>query len=399
MASWIGEKLSSSVYLLAPKDSPRLSSCDEDWCRHESARLGEDLDHSQPTEWLNDLVRDYVHEKSVPSGRRISGDKPLNTGDVAAVERTLQLSSCALIVGLLYAERLKLEREDSSTWLSSDENYREQPEAPASREDTEENDDQETVPGCAQQGGISAADLFLVCVLTANKYLYDEGEPDSLWNSDMAFAGRRKTSRINELERTFLRMIKWHLHVSREEFAAFLRRVETTLAIRAVKRPGGSLHYQDADRLWNVIVEQSLQALLVLFGVTAAVAAFYGLLYVLIFSASALPVHLACMESNFSTSHSSQVFANFTAAMPSSSNVRTFNTNATSWENTLTTTADQVEASPSSPPELAAFNQCQSCRSPHHVDYAWLQTASLQSSSIIQSNIIPDSRLIPRLAL
>ncbi|XP_065179055.1 protein CNPPD1-like [Sycon ciliatum] len=286
MASCLGERRSSSVYLLAPHDTPGLSSCDAEVCARSQAGLcGDDLDHSHPTEFLNDLVRDQVDGRAFCMDSTKPCEKPLHAGDIAAVERTLQVSSCALIVGLLYAERLQAAEAASSssceeTTIVPDDDRLSHAAAPAPGCSCAE---PATDPPSDDNFNFSAADLFLMCVLTANKYLYDEGEPDSCLNTDMALAGRRKTKRVNQMERAFLHKIGWRLHVSHEEFTSFLKRVERVLALRAIRRPGYGFLYQDAACLWDVLMSQCGIVLSSLLQVAGVVFSAYTLLAVVLF--------------------------------------------------------------------------------------------------------------------
>ena len=279
MAGWLKGHSSPSVYLVSPK----CASCDETCCAcSPSPKSREaDLDHSQPTEWINDLVTDYVHQKSCHSGGVLAAEKPLHAGDVAAIERTLHVSSCALVLSLLYAERLKNTQKTyaSTDTESSGENSRDHPVAPApAPAPAVDSDDVELAAETPELNSrFSAAELFLVCVLTANKFLYDEGEPESMRNTDLAPVARIKVHHLHKLERIFLHRIKWNLYVSKEEFAEFLCRLERALALRALRSHGGSLHYQDIDRVWDIITHQACEALWVIFTVYAGIGALYAL--------------------------------------------------------------------------------------------------------------------------
>eukprot|EP00118_Oscarella_pearsei_P022611 m.263988 g.263988 ORF g.263988 m.263988 type:complete len:279 (+) comp40462_c1_seq8:347-1183(+) len=68
---------------------------------------------------------------------------------------------------------------------------------------------------------ISSSDLFLISLLVAGKFLYDEGEDESIENSEWACIGKRRKSAINVLERKYLAALDWDTFISPLEYKGF----------------------------------------------------------------------------------------------------------------------------------------------------------------------------------
>ena len=56
---------------------------------------------------------------------------------------------------------------------------------------------------------ITSADLFLVSLLVANKFLHDDGEEDEVFNDEWASSGGIDTKELNRLELSFLSAMDW----------------------------------------------------------------------------------------------------------------------------------------------------------------------------------------------
>lgn len=258
---------SPSVYLRQPHAGGGEGARQERTCRETLVETPGCLDAERPSVWLNDLAFDTFRDLS-PSGKTAKG--ALHYGDIAAVERHVEISSCALILGLLYAERLHrvYDCKTPDTFSQSEETgcaFDRSGHAACGSSASPPGDCNGTkIPADSEindPNHLSSSDLFLMSVLLANKYLYDEGELDALWNSEWAEAGRRKLKTVHRLEAIFLNLLNWRLFVGRDEFKAFLTRVEKVLALRAAACRGGALLYQDVDRLWETVLSQALVAM------------------------------------------------------------------------------------------------------------------------------------------
>jgi len=113
----------------------------------------------------------------------------------ASASRKASMSPCSLMLGMLYIERLKNKN-----------------------------------PEYLQQ--ISSQDLFLISMMMASKYLYDEGVDEEVFNDEWADAANMDVKDLNELERSFLDAIDWNLFVRREEFFKVLGGVEQCIAVK-----------------------------------------------------------------------------------------------------------------------------------------------------------------------
>lgn len=132
----------------------------------------------------------------------------------AAVTREAVITPTSLILGMTYAKRLK---KKNSAYR-----YRQQ---------------------------ISSSDLFLVSVMMASKFLYDEGEEDGVVNEEWAQSANLGVDELNELERNFLAAMDWELFVRNEEFWTALAAIEQQVAWRQGRKRGGSLTYTDLNIL------------------------------------------------------------------------------------------------------------------------------------------------------
>uniref|UniRef100_H2YAM4 Protein CNPPD1 n=1 Tax=Ciona savignyi TaxID=51511 RepID=H2YAM4_CIOSA len=78
---------------------------------------------------------------------------------------------------------------------------------------------------------ISSSDLFLVSMMVASKYMYDEGIEDEVFNDEWAASGLADTDHVNELEVDFLRAIDWRVMVRKPEFQATVKMIEARVAL------------------------------------------------------------------------------------------------------------------------------------------------------------------------
>ncbi|XP_052814274.1 uncharacterized protein LOC128241396 [Mya arenaria] len=112
----------------------------------------------------------------------------------ASTTRSACVSPTSMLVGMMYVRRLHQRRPD---YLSQ----------------------------------ISSSELFLISMMMASKFLYDEGSDDEVYNDEWAVSADMETEDVNELEREFLNAIEWQLFVRPEEFAEMLHTVEKRIAL------------------------------------------------------------------------------------------------------------------------------------------------------------------------
>ncbi|XP_048390700.2 protein CNPPD1 [Stegostoma tigrinum] len=196
---------------------------------------GRDMDYNMDA--LSCPVTDIAVEllqKSAPSPIR-----KLRKKYAAHVAREACISPCAMMLALVYIERLRHRN-----------------------------------PEYLQQ--ISSSDLFLISMMVASKYLYDEGEEEEVFNDEWGAAGKLDVQMVNTLEMNFLQAIDWNLYVNTQEFFELLSRLEGRVAeSQGLKR--GWFTYTDLC----VILEQALwqQAFTELYQHVIKVACMMGLVY------------------------------------------------------------------------------------------------------------------------
>jgi len=154
---------------------------------------------------LTELAVEYFRDAAPKQFGRV------DMGFASSVGRKAYASPCSLIVGMNYVRRLKCGN-----------------------------------PEYLQQ--ISSSDLFLISVLIASKYLYDEGTDEEVFNDEWADAADLEVDDVNQLEREFLKEMDWNLFMSEKEFSDVLRKVEMTIAFRK-GRERGNFSYTDLDAL------------------------------------------------------------------------------------------------------------------------------------------------------
>lgn len=93
---------------------------------------------------------------------------------------------------------------------------------------------------------VSSADLFLVSLMVASKFLHDDGEEDEVFNDEWASSGGMDTKELNRLEVKFLAAMDWRIFVDQAEFQATLQRLESDIAMREMcSRGSSSATYSD----------------------------------------------------------------------------------------------------------------------------------------------------------
>uniref|UniRef100_A0A8D0HRM2 Protein CNPPD1 n=1 Tax=Sphenodon punctatus TaxID=8508 RepID=A0A8D0HRM2_SPHPU len=112
---------------------------------------------------------------------------------VSHVSREACISPCSMMLALVYIERLR-----------------------------------HCNPDYLQQ--ISSSDLFLISMMVASKYLYDEGEEEEVFNDEWGAAGRVDVQTMNTLEMNFLSAIDWRLYTDPRELLEVLSWLEGRVA-------------------------------------------------------------------------------------------------------------------------------------------------------------------------
>ncbi|XP_061654832.1 protein CNPPD1 [Phyllopteryx taeniolatus] len=200
-------------------------------------RLYYGLDRDVSLEVLSSPVTDIaveIFQKSAPSPIR-----KLHKKYAVHVSREACISPCAMMLALVYIERL---RNRNPEYLQK----------------------------------ISSSDLFLISMMVASKYLYDEGEEEEVFNDEWGAAGKLDVETVNKLEMNFLNAIDWSLFAGSNDFLDALSRLESSIA----KRQGmtrGWFTYTDVC----VLLEQSAwnQALAAIYQHFIKVSCMLGFLY------------------------------------------------------------------------------------------------------------------------
>ncbi|KAM9836169.1 protein CNPPD1 [Aulostomus maculatus] len=175
-----------------------------------------------------------IFQKSAPSPIR-----KLHKKYAAHVAREACISPCAMMLALVYIERL---RHRNPEYLQK----------------------------------ISSSDLFLISMMVASKYLYDEGEEEEVFNDEWGAAGKLDVQTVNNLEMNFLNAIEWSLFTEPRDFFDVLSELESSIAEReGMKR--GWFSYTDLC----VLLEHSAwnQALTAIYQHFTKVSCMLGLVY------------------------------------------------------------------------------------------------------------------------
>jgi len=137
-----------------------------------------------------------IFSKAVPEGLGQIG-----MDYAASVSRNACISPCSMILAMAYIERV---RKRSPDYLMQ----------------------------------VSSSDLFLVSMMVASKFLYDEGEDEEVLNDEWAKSANVENRDLNQLERSFLAAIDWNLYGSPDLFDALLFDVEYKIALQKSKDRG-----------------------------------------------------------------------------------------------------------------------------------------------------------------
>jgi len=118
---------------------------------------------------------------------------------------------------------------------------------------------------------ISSTDLFLVSLMVASKYLYDDGEEDEVFNDEWANSGNMEKKELNRLELEFLSAIDWNIYVSPEDYETTTQKLEFAIAVQEVETRSwkNGVTYNELDvlsrnsmtayDLWRIFYDYSIK--------------------------------------------------------------------------------------------------------------------------------------------
>merc|ERR1719427_1983739 len=113
----------------------------------------------------------------------------------SSIVRQLSLTPGALMLGILYSERLR-----------------------------------QSKPAYGER--VSSSDLYVISLLVASKFLHDEGEAEEIFNEEWAEAAGLSVKTVNRLEGEFLDAIDWRVYATPMEFLDVCARVGTKIALK-----------------------------------------------------------------------------------------------------------------------------------------------------------------------
>jgi hypothetical protein len=198
------------------------------------------------TEATVDLFEKAIKNKCIinTTGSISKGLSILDVNYMSSISDKGCLSPCSVVVALIYMERLKKRNPD---YLKT----------------------------------ASPTDLFLISMLIASKYLFDDGEEEQVFNNEWSEFAAMDLIDFNRLEIQFLLNIDWDIHVKPKEFYDKLQLIETlvtwkqtTLRNKTGKNNGYT--YQELLSLekclsWKVITDQVLKTIALTFMTYSAV--------------------------------------------------------------------------------------------------------------------------------
>ncbi|XP_064646415.1 protein CNPPD1-like [Lineus longissimus] len=155
----------------------------------------------RPSLPLTEIAVEFFQEASPKEFGR------LDTDYASFVSRRSCMSPCSMMLGMIYIERLKHKNPE---YLQT----------------------------------ISSSDLFLISLMVASKYLYDEGVDEEVFNDEWAESAKMENEDLNLLERNFLGAMDWNLFARPNDFTDVLKKIEKRIALnQAVDR--GWFSYTD----------------------------------------------------------------------------------------------------------------------------------------------------------
>lgn len=178
-------------------------------------------------------IRKHDNDNLTKASDLTKGLEILDMTYASSVSRSASISPCSVVLALIYMEKLK---QQNPEYLAS----------------------------------ASSCDLFLVSMMVASKYLFDDGEDEEVFNGDWAISGELELSKLNKLELEFLSAIDWRLHVKPAEFFRKLKLIETLVAWKETRkrRYDGQYTYHDLVCLesmldWRTVSENLIKIIAV----------------------------------------------------------------------------------------------------------------------------------------
>lgn len=216
----------------------------------------------RPSLPMTELAVEFF-SKAVPEGLG-----KIDMDYATTVSRNACISPCSMILAMAYIERLRCRSPDYLMQVSS-------------------------------------SDLFLVSMMVASKFLYDEGEDDEVFNEEWAASANLDNKEVNQLERHFLRAIDWNVYMNPNLYEDLLNNVEYKIAIRKSKDRGWCT-YTDLLVLSNYI--KAVQCWQLLLDSVIKVVAISSIAY----AASAAAMVGAVMLARHTTLHRTQIISDET---------------------------------------------------------------------------------------
>merc|ERR1712183_741729 len=114
---------------------------------------------------------------------------------------------------------------------------------------------------------VSSADLFLVSLMVASKFLHDDGEEDEVFNDEWASSGGIDAKELNRLELSFLSALDWRIYVDNQEFQMAVDKIETDIAFKEVTQRGWASYTDfevlstntEIQNLWNIFISYTMK--------------------------------------------------------------------------------------------------------------------------------------------
>lgn len=133
--------------------------------------------------------------------KKDNGLERLQVKEVAEFNQNACVSTCSLVLAILYLEKVK----------SANPEYIEK---------------------------VAPSELLLVSLLVASKFLNDDVDEDMVLNSEWAVCAGLSVKQVNELEKKFLQAINWEIYIPESRFWSKLLEMEKYLANQEGKRRG-----------------------------------------------------------------------------------------------------------------------------------------------------------------
>lgn len=173
------------------------------------------------TETIAEVLQEFTHDKFIFD----------DISFVIEMSRKRALSPYAIIVALIYLNRLKKKKANSSGFSKS------------FFSTSESGFDKYSA------NYLTNTELCLISLLLASKYLIDEGETEEIYNDEWADVSDLPVQEINKLEKSFLRQMEWELYVSSKEFWMFTNELTERTTRKKIQHQYNQCTYTDLEFL------------------------------------------------------------------------------------------------------------------------------------------------------